>query len=88
MLVEIVHALPDRQLLLSLDVADGATVADVIAISGLAERFPEVDFDALQAGIWGQPVARDRRVGEGDRVELYRPLEIDPKEARRLKAGI
>ena len=87
MQVEIVYALPDRQMLLALDVADGATVADVIAASGLARRFRDVDFDRFQAGIWGRPVARDRRVSEGDRVELYRPLEIDPKEARRLKAG-
>ena len=85
--IEIVYALPDRQVLLSLDVTDGATVADVIAGSGLAQRFPDVDFGSLQTGVWGRPVERDRRVREGDRVELYRPLEIDPKEARRLKAG-
>ena len=88
MQVEVVFALPHRQVLLPLDVADGATVADVIAASGLARRFPEVDFDTLQAGIWGRPVERARPVSDGDRVELYRPLEIDPREARRLKARV
>lgn len=88
MRVEIVFALSHRQVLLSLDVADGATVADVIAGSGLVQQFPDVDFDTLQAGIWGRPVERDKSVGDGDRVELYRPLEIDPREARRLKARI
>jgi putative ubiquitin-RnfH superfamily antitoxin RatB of RatAB toxin-antitoxin module len=53
----------------------------------LSEAFPREDLAALQAGVWGKPVARDHRVREGDRVELYRPLEIDPKEARRLKVG-
>ena len=87
MRVEIVFALPDRQLLQALEVPENATVAEVVDRSGIARRFPGIDFDALQAGIWGKPVARDQAVRDGDRVELYRPLEIDPKEARRLKAG-
>ncbi len=87
MQIEVVLALPDRQELLELDVAEESTVADVIAQSDLAARFPESAIDALQAGIWGNPVERDHVVKDGDRVELYRPLVIDPKEARRLKAG-
>ena len=87
MRVEVVFALRERQELLETDVEEGATVADVIAASKLSRLFPEVDFATLQAGIWGKPVARDKPVRDGDRVELYRPLEIDPKEARRLKVG-
>lgn len=87
MQVEVVFALPQRQELIEVAVEEGATVADVIRISRLSEAFPHEDLTALQAGIWGKPVARDQRVREGDRVELYRPLEIDPKEARRLKVG-
>ena len=87
MRVEIVFALPERQELLEIDVEEGATVADVIARSGLSRHFPGQDFATLQAGIWGKIVARDELVREGDRVELYRALEIDPKEARRLKVG-
>jgi putative ubiquitin-RnfH superfamily antitoxin RatB of RatAB toxin-antitoxin module len=87
MRVEIVFALRERQELIEAEVGEGATVDDVIAASDLARVFPEVDFTALQAGIWGKPVARDKPVRDGDRVELYRPLEIDPKEARRLKVG-
>jgi putative ubiquitin-RnfH superfamily antitoxin RatB of RatAB toxin-antitoxin module len=87
MRVELVFALPERQELLEVAVEEGATVADVIAKSDLARRFPGHDLGGLQVGIWGKVVARDRVVREGDRVELYRPLEIDPKEARRLKVG-
>lgn len=87
MRVEVVFALCERQELIETEVEEGATVADVIAVSNLSRVFPEVDFGALQAGIWGKPVARDKPVRDGDRVELYRPLEIDPKEARRLKVG-
>lgn len=88
MRIEIVFALPERQVLLETDVPEQATVADVIALSGIAGHFPECVLDALQAGIWGQPVARDHIVRKGDRVELFRALEMDPREARRLKAGV
>jgi putative ubiquitin-RnfH superfamily antitoxin RatB of RatAB toxin-antitoxin module len=87
MRVEVVFALHERQELIETDVEEGATVADAVAASKLTRVFPEVDFAALQAGIWGKPVARDNPVRDGDRVELYRPLQIDPKEARRLKGG-
>lgn len=85
MRVEVVFALRERQELIETHVEEGATVADVIAASELPRAFPEVDFAALQAGIWGKPVPRDKPVRDGDRVEMYRPLQVDPKEARRLK---
>ena len=86
MRVEIAFALPDRQVLQSIEVDEGATVADVIRRSRIAQQFPEAGLADLQAGVWGRPVERAHVVRDGDRVELYRPLEIDPKEARRLKA--
>ena len=88
MQVEIVFALAHRQVLESIDVPDGATAADVVARSGIERRFPGVDLSALPIGIWGRPVDRDQPVRDGDRVEIYRPLQIEPREARRLKAGI
>ena len=84
--VEIVLAMPGRQVLLALTVDEGATVADVIAASGIASRFPEIDVREMPTGIWGKPVSPDCRVRKGDRVELYRRLEIDPREARRQRA--
>ena len=87
MKVEIVFASPSHQVLKTVVVGDGATVADVIAASGLARQFPDYDLDALQTGVWGKPVDRTRQVSENDRVEIFRPLEMDPREARRLKVG-
>ena len=72
----------------ALDVEEGATVAQAIRGSGIERQFPEVDMSALQVGIWGRPVDRSRVLRQGDRVEIYRPLETDPREARRLKAGV
>ena len=88
MRVEVVFALPERQVLLTVNLADGATVADALEASRIARQFPGEGLDTLQTGLWGQPVDRDRPVKDGDRVELFRPLEMDPREARRLKAGV
>ena len=88
MQVEVVFALPERQLLKCVDLPAGSTVADAIERSDIADAFPGVNLDGLQAGIWGSPAERNRLLREGDRVELYRPLAMDPREARRLKAGV
>lgn len=87
MQVEVVFALADRQELLVVELAEGATITDAIAKSGIARRFPEIDLQALQAGVWGKPAPRSQVISDGDRVELYRPLEMDPRDARRLKVG-
>ena len=84
--VEIVLATADRQVLLALDVDAGATVGDVIAASGIESRFPGLVLGEMPVGIWGRPVSRNTAVRQGDRIELYRPLEIDPREARRQRA--
>jgi len=84
--VEVVFALPGRQSLLALVVKTGATVAEVVRASGLEATFPGCGIEQLAVGIWGRKVARDYVVKQGDRVELYRPLALDPKEARRQLA--
>ena len=88
MQVEVVFALPDRQMLEVVTVPDDAVVADALRLSSIGARFPGIAFDELQAGIWGKPVERTQALRDGDRVEIYRPLEMDPREARRLKVGV
>ena len=87
MRVEVVFALAEKQVLRTIELPDGATVADAISASTIAQQFPGLEFGELQVGIWGKPVERAKAVRDGDRVELYRPLEMDPREARRLRAG-
>jgi putative ubiquitin-RnfH superfamily antitoxin RatB of RatAB toxin-antitoxin module len=84
--VEIVFALSDQQDMRTVEVESGATVADVLTKSGLLDAFPEHDITALTPGIWGRAVESGHPVKQGDRVEFYRPLEIDPREARRRLA--
>ena len=84
--IELVFALPDRQELIALTVDPGTTVDAAIKQSSLADRFPDEDFSTCQAGIWGKPVDRDHPLEDGDRLELYRPLRMDPRDARRKLA--
>jgi putative ubiquitin-RnfH superfamily antitoxin RatB of RatAB toxin-antitoxin module len=83
--VEIVYALPDRQVLRRILIPDGSTVGDAIRASGLRAEFPEID--PTRVGIHGKPVPVDATLRDGDRVELYRPLRADPKEIRRTRAA-
>ncbi|MBT8102089.1 MAG: RnfH family protein [Gammaproteobacteria bacterium] len=84
--VEVVFARADRQQLTQVTLAEGATVAEAIVESCIARQFPDDDLDVLQVGVWGRPVARTHVLSDGDRVELYRELELDPREARRQLA--
>lgn len=86
-LVEIVFATTDLQVLEEVQLPSGSTVADAIAVSSLADRFPEEPLDALPVGIWGRVVARNQPLKTGDRVEIYRELKLDPMEARRIRAS-
>jgi putative ubiquitin-RnfH superfamily antitoxin RatB of RatAB toxin-antitoxin module len=85
--VEVVYALREEQVLVALELEDGATVRQAIEMSGLARRFPDIDPARSPVGIFGRVTAEDARLRDGDRVEIYRPLPVDPKAARRNRAG-
>jgi uncharacterized protein len=80
--VEVVIALPERQLLRRVELPAGSTVADAVSASGLAEAGAAPRF-----GVYGKVVPAGTVVRDGDRVEIYRPLRADPKELRRLRAA-
>jgi putative ubiquitin-RnfH superfamily antitoxin RatB of RatAB toxin-antitoxin module len=84
--VEVVYALPEREDAVRLRLAPGATVADAVRASGILARHPQIDFAHSKLGVYGRLVAPQTRLADGDRVEVYRPLLIDPKEARRRRA--
>jgi uncharacterized protein len=85
--VEVVFALRDRQELVTVCLEDGATVADAIERSSVAASFPEWNLGECAVGIWGRAVDREQPLRDGDRIEIYRPLLIDPREARRALAA-
>ncbi len=86
--VEVVYAAVDRQELIRLEVPAGTTVLGAVTASGIAQRFAGLDVVQCPLGIFGKvvPDPQTRRLEEGDRVEIYRPLLADPKEVRRLRA--
>jgi len=85
--VEVVYARPERQVRYTLQVNDGTTVQQTIEASGVLADFPEIDLKRNRVGIYGRLVTLDSTLRDGDRVEILRPLVIDPKEARRRRAA-
>ncbi|MDZ5634001.1 RnfH family protein [Janthinobacterium sp. GMG1] len=85
--VQVCHALPDSSFLRSLKVPAGATIEQALALSGLLQDIPGIDLAVNMVGIYGKKKPLDTILREHDRVEVYRPLQADPKEARRRRAG-
>lgn len=85
--VEVAYARPDEQVILALQVPDGSTIEDAIRRSGVLERFPEIDLATNKVGVFGKVGKLDQPLVAGDRVEIYRPLIADPKEARKQRAA-
>jgi len=84
--IEVAYVSKDQQFLKALQVPVGTSLSQALGLSGLLVEFPELEVEGLSVGIFGKKAALDQTVKDGDRVEVYRPLEIDPKEARRARA--
>lgn len=84
--IEVVYALPHEQTLLKLDVPQASTIADAIKLSGLLDKYPEIDLAKSKFGLYGKLSKTDTVLREKDRIEIYRPLIADPKEVRRKRA--
>ncbi|MEQ6291715.1 RnfH family protein [Vogesella sp. GCM10023246] len=84
--IEVAFALPQRQKIVTLTVAPGTTAQQAVALSGLAAEFPEIALAELKLGIFGKAVKPDSVLRAHDRVEIYRPLQADPKAVRRQRA--
>lgn len=84
--VEVVYALPHEQALLKVRLPQGSTVQDAVRLSGILERFPEIDLAQNKLGIFSKLTKPDAVLRERDRVEIYRPLIADPKEVRKKRA--
>jgi len=85
--VTVVYALPGRAVVREVRLAQGATVAEALAASGVTEEFPELVRQRPALGIFSVPVSGEHVLSDGDRVEIYRPLQADPKETRRRRAA-
>lgn len=85
--VEVAYAGPDRQVIIPLEVAEGATLEQAILQSQIQEQFPEIQPATAKVGIFGKLSKLSATVRPGDRIEIYRPLLADPKAVRKQRAA-
>ena len=85
--VRVVYALPDQQVEVALQVSAGTTVTEAVTRSGLLQKFPDAAASPLNCAVFGRSVPLTYELRDGDRIEILRPLLIDPKQSRREAAA-
>ncbi len=85
MQVSVAYTQPTQQFWLALDVPDDSTVLQAIEHSGILARFPELDFTKNKVGVFGKITKLTAPLADGDRVEIYRPITVDPKTVPQRK---
>jgi putative ubiquitin-RnfH superfamily antitoxin RatB of RatAB toxin-antitoxin module len=83
--IELVYALPSQQKQYRFEVLEHTTVQHALEVSGVLQDFPELQQQELMLGIWGKRVSLQQVLKPDDRIEIYRPLLLDPKQARQVK---
>jgi putative ubiquitin-RnfH superfamily antitoxin RatB of RatAB toxin-antitoxin module len=86
-LVEVAYALPEEQIIISIKVPTKFNVKQAIEKSGIQKKFPCIDLSKNKVGIFGKKTTLDHLLKDRDRIEIYRPLILDPKEMRRKRAA-
>ena len=86
MKIEVAYALPNEQVIIPLQVERGTTLEQAVQLSGILEKYPEIDLQLNKAGVFGKLCKLDTPLREQDRVEIYRQLIADPKDSRRQRA--
>ncbi len=84
--IEVAYASASQSWLIPFEVEEGTTVQQAIASSGILEQCPDINLQTNKVGLFSKIIELDVLVRAGDRIEIYRPLILDPKEARRLRA--
>ncbi len=85
--VGVCYAEADRQLWMRLEVPDGSDIEKIIELSGILQQYPEIDLTTQKVGIFGKLAKLNTEVNDGDRVEIYRKITVDPKLVERRQAS-
>lgn len=85
--VEVIYALKHKAVVRELTVESGTTIQQAIELTDIPDQYQEIDLNVNKVGIFGQVKGLDTQLKDGDRVEIYRQLIVDPKEARRKRAS-
>ena len=86
-MVEVAYALPNQQLIIPISMPPEANAEEAIRASGILDKFPEIDLEVNQIGIFSKLSKLDSPLRNLDRIEIYRSLIADPKEARKQRAA-
>ena len=86
-IVEVAYAMPGEQVIISIKVPTKFNVKQAIEKSGIQKKFPSIDLSKNKVGIFGKKTTLDHVLKNRDRIEIYRPLILDPKEMRRKRAA-
>lgn len=84
--IEVAYATTERQKIIKLEVDSGTTIIDAVRQSGITDVFPDLDIETASFGIWSKVKPASTVILDGQRIEIYRPLLVDPKESRRKRA--
>ncbi len=87
MIIEVAYAIPQKQVIISIDVEEPCTIEQAIKLSKIIDQFPDIDLQKNKVGIFGKAARLTDNLHEKDRVEIYRTLIADPKESRRARAA-
>lgn len=85
--VDVVYATAALQVVRTISIAAGSSAREAVVAAALSDTFPDVDFAACALGVWGEAVPDEHRLAHGERVEIYRELEADPRAARMALAA-
>ena len=83
--ITLAYATPTKQVEIVLQVDEACTIAQAVQQSKMIEQFPEIQLHEMSVGVFGRLATWETKLADGDRVEIYRPLQIDPKVARRMR---
>lgn len=86
--VSVIYAQCDRQVEIPLLIEENCTIAVAVQRSGILQQFPEIEIGRTALGVFGCRAAWDDLLKENDRIEIYRPLQMDPKQARLLRTKV
>lgn len=86
--IEVAYAQPEKQKILQLEIEPDTPVLQAVEKSGILQEFPEINLEEAKMGVFGKAIKHDSYVlQEGDRIEIYRPLLVDPKQSRKDRAA-
>jgi uncharacterized protein len=83
--IEVCYALASEQAVIAVQLPEGATVQQALDASGVLKRFPQIDLTKQKVGVFGKLKGLEAVLADHDRVEIYRPLLVDPKAARQRR---